>query len=235
MLIFLVVLLGQIKVHVLGDSIIPQSLFGGKFLIICAMLRQLHLTFSFLLSIFLYNLSFIPLFGSLVSLILIPLENEFKSSNDWSILRQTKSYDLIILDQLSTCIPILRWIGQHPLIFYCHFPDQLLSPSASLPYGPSTGRASNVMSLNSVIRNLYRLPINWLESITTNEADKILVNSKFTSEVFRNTFRSLNRLPRVVYPGIDVSSFGKKDEIIREEDEWLMRYVFLCLFLANRN
>jgi hypothetical protein len=44
------------------------------------------------------------------------------------------------------------------------------------------------------------------------EADKILVNSEFTSRVFSETFKSLPR-PSVVYPGIDLHQYqGPADD-----------------------
>ena len=71
------------------------------------------------------------------------------------------SFDLIICDQISVCIPILRQTGKR-IIFYCHFPDLLLT------------------TRKNFLKSLYRLPIDWLEEKTTGMADIILVNSKFT-------------------------------------------------------
>lgn len=42
------------------------------------------------------------------------------------------------------------------------------------------------------------------------QADKILVNSEYTSEVFRKTFSGLYRTPRCIYPGVDVSLYENK-------------------------
>ena len=30
------------------------------------------------------------------------------------------------VDQVSCCLPVLRWFGSAKIVFYCHFPDQLL-------------------------------------------------------------------------------------------------------------
>lgn len=72
-------------------------------------------------------------------------------------------FDLIFCDQISACIPVLK-MSKRPIIFYCHFPDMLLTQR------------------DSWLKKLYRYPIDWLEEITTGMADKVLVNSKFTGE-----------------------------------------------------
>ncbi|KAK4700074.1 hypothetical protein P7C70_g6178, partial [Phenoliferia sp. Uapishka_3] len=217
---------GILKVHVLGNSIFPSSIFG-HFTIICAILRQLHLTFSFLLASFLYFLSSIPP----SNIILHPLRKPFKSSADWSPRRQLAPFDVIVVDQLSACIPLLRWIGGNRIVFYCHFPDLLLSPSRSASEGEPIDEHdehgeggefySEPWSPGAFIRNIYRLPFDKFEEVTTGEADKILVNSEFTSRVFERTFASLARIPRVVYPGIDVDAYGEEVKI-GEDDEWLV-------------
>ncbi|GIY02885.1 hypothetical protein CEXT_164121 [Caerostris extrusa] len=96
--------------------------------------------------------------------------------------------DLFICDQVSACIPVLKLKGAK-IIFYCHFPDQLLTERKSW------------------LKKIYRLPLDWLEEKTTGMADVILVNSNFTAKVFKDTFRSLEDLSlRVVYPTINTNS-----------------------------
>lgn len=68
---------------------------------------------------------------------------------------------------------------------------------------------------------MYRRPIDALEEATTGEADKIVVNSEFTSDVFVRTFRMLGRIPRVVYPCVDVEAY-KAESAIEEADRWLL-------------
>jgi alpha-1,3/alpha-1,6-mannosyltransferase len=78
------------------------------------------------------------------------------------------------------------------VLFYCHFPDQLLSER------------------NSLAKSLYRAPFDWVEETTTGMADGILVNSNFTKTIVAETFGSLqSRLGeiQVLYPCIDVASF----------------------------
>ncbi|GAA5978772.1 hypothetical protein JCM10908_004479 [Rhodotorula pacifica] len=219
---------GTLKVHVLGGWFFPRS-FLGRFTIIFAILRQVHLVFSFLLATWLYNLSSLPLLSSFA----LPYEAPFQGSKDWSVRRQLEPFDVIVVDQLSAGIPLLRWYGLNRIVFYCHFPDQLLSPSSSSSSSLSTPhdpRAGSPFSFSSELSSLYRAPIDALEMSTTGEADKILVNSRFTQEVFEATFKELRRTPRVVYPAVDVKSLlvGNKGEAttehgkVAEQDRWLV-------------
>lgn len=41
----------------------------------------------------------------------------------------------------------------------------------------------------------------------SDSADKILVNSEFTAQQFIESFYRLRRAPRVLYPGIDTSTY----------------------------
>ncbi|KAI9821946.1 MAG: Alpha-1,3-mannosyltransferase-like protein [Pycnora praestabilis] len=95
--------------------------------------------------------------------------------------------DVFFIDQLSACIPLLRLIhGETWTVFYCHFPDKLLAHRDSL------------------LKRTYRIPFDWWESWTTGLTDSILVNSNFTSGVFKQAFPSLSeRTLRVVYPCVN--------------------------------
>ncbi|VDP41420.1 unnamed protein product [Soboliphyme baturini] len=72
------------------------------------------------------------------------------------------SCDLVFLDQVSVGIPLLRLKKGCKVIFYCHFPDQRLT------------------SRSSLLKSIYRFPIDWLEEWSTGLADQVLVNSHFT-------------------------------------------------------
>ncbi|VDI40010.1 alpha-1,3/1,6-mannosyltransferase ALG2-like [Mytilus galloprovincialis] len=91
-------------------------------------------------------------------------------------------YDVIFCDQISACIYILKLFNAK-VLFYCHFPDMLLTKRESL------------------LKKWYRAPIDWLEEKTTGMADCVLVNSKFTAGIFNETFKSLSNVnPKVLYP-----------------------------------
>ncbi len=80
------------------------------------------------------------------------------------------AFDLVFCDQISACIPVLK-LSKTRILFYCHFPDMLLTQR------------------KSVLKKLYRVPIDWLEEKTTGLADCILVNSKFTGTTTSNRLR----------------------------------------------
>jgi alpha-1,3/alpha-1,6-mannosyltransferase len=81
------------------------------------------------------------------------------------------------------------------ILFYCHYPDQLLSKPGGL------------------LKRLYRKPLDWFEQYSTGAADEILVNSGFTKKVFRATFSSLNETPvEILYPALDTSKYEKMQE-----------------------
>lgn len=99
-------------------------------------------------------------------------------------------FQLIFCDLVPHTIPLLHLLSRAPVVFYCHFPDQLQTPPRRGLYG------------------LYRQPLDWAEEITTGMADRILVNSHFTAGVFRQTFARLRDVPlEVLYPGIDPARY----------------------------
>ncbi|ORY85606.1 hypothetical protein BCR37DRAFT_341310, partial [Protomyces lactucae-debilis] len=134
---------GTLDVRVRGDTVVPANL-GGRFSILCAMLRQIHL-----------------------ALTLIMDEDEF---------------DVIFIDQLSAAIPLLQYNLKAKVVFYCHFPDKLLS------------------SRQSLLKRVYRMPFDLIEGATTGAADTILVNSKYTASIFAQSFPRIDKKPQVLYP-----------------------------------
>uniref|UniRef100_A0A183E082 Alpha-1,3/1,6-mannosyltransferase ALG2 n=1 Tax=Gongylonema pulchrum TaxID=637853 RepID=A0A183E082_9BILA len=99
-----------------------------------------------------------------------------------------------------------------PLLFYCHFPDQLLTERKSL------------------FKKLYRIFIDSLEGWTTAMADIICVNSEFTREVVRRTFPGLaaHHL-HVLYPTINVQFFDSSTTASLKELPQTARHIFLSI------
>lgn len=97
-------------------------------------------------------------------------------------------YDVIIVDQVSAILPVF-WICPSKVIFYCHYPDQLLCTSRS-----------------SLLKRIYRYPLDKSELLGLKTADIIFVNSNFTKGVVTRLFRSLDpdRI-KILYPCIDLS------------------------------
>ena len=95
-------------------------------------------------------------------------------------------YDAIIVDQVSAVMPILK-LSRAKAVFYCHFPDKLLSVDRS-----------------SYLKRLYRVPLDWLEEVGLNSADNVLVNSEFTKATVERAFRlPANNALQVLYPCVN--------------------------------
>lgn len=120
--------------------------------------------------------------------------------------------DVVFCDQVSVCIPFLK-LSKARIVFYCHFPDLLLTQRKSF------------------LKKLYRAPLDWLEELTTGMADTVLVNSNFTAETFLSTFTSLrSNRPCVLYPSLNFSSFEKAVE--KDEIQDLIPPSAKCVFLS---
>ncbi|KAF8126557.1 glycosyltransferase family 4 protein [Boletus edulis] len=109
-------------------------------------------------------------------------------------------HDVFFVDQLSTCIPLLRVLTGQRLLFYCHFPDKLLAHGA---FVEGALQKRNV----GVLKALYRYPMDYLEEVTTRQADTLVANSKFTARITRAHLSSITSTPKVVYPGINIEAY----------------------------
>lgn len=166
---------GTLKVEVLGGSLFPTN-WRGRFMILCAILRQLHLVW------------------------LLTTRGE------------AQKYDLFIIDLLPFCVPILRHLVPGRILFYCHFPDQLLTERKSL------------------LKKLYRIPFDGIEQWAMGVSDVIVVNSKFTQSIFLKTFPTMGRVPDVIYPCVDTSASEK-----RERDDEMARALANCQVVTSIN
>ncbi|KAJ3751474.1 glycosyltransferase family 4 protein [Lentinula detonsa] len=113
-------------------------------------------------------------------------------------------YDVFFVEQLSTCITLLRVIGRTRVVFYCHFPYKLLANGEFIK--DPISRAQRNMLKGGLLKRTYRYPMDWLEEITAGQADVILANSNFTGRVFKDNFQSIRRTAEVVYPATQDSS-----------------------------
>ncbi|KRX12741.1 Alpha-1,3/1,6-mannosyltransferase ALG2, partial [Trichinella nelsoni] len=124
-------------------------------------------------------------------------------------------FDVAFVDQISVVVPLLRLFSRGKIIFYCHFPDQLLSERSS------------------IVKSFYRFPIDQLEDYSTSIAHCILVNSKFTHEVCCKTFKSFERhsCVHVLYPSFNASllSVEKLSPISETVVPRNRKYYFLSL------
>ena len=119
--------------------------------------------------------------------------------------------DVFIVDQLSACVPILRWLypKRQRTLFYCHFPDQLLAKRDE----------NGVLGL---LKNLYRWPFDWFEQWSMSASDRIVVNSNFTKSVSKRVFPELERDFGVIYPCV-----GELVQTKEKEKLWNGKYKIL--------
>ncbi|UMM18910.1 hypothetical protein L5515_014763 [Caenorhabditis briggsae] len=98
--------------------------------------------------------------------------------------------DVVLSDSVSAGQFVLRYLSNAKLVFYCHYPDRLLTKR------------------NGQLKAAYRIVIDWIEECSTGLADVICVNSNFTKGVVQETFKSLqSRELTVLYPSLNTAFF----------------------------
>lgn len=85
-------------------------------------------------------------------------------------------FDVFVVDQQSVCVPFVRLLLGTPVVFYCHFPDKLLSGGWEIGSESATGHVDlsrQVKGANraGLLKRVYRWPIDRLEEYTTGELD----------------------------------------------------------------
>ncbi|KAL4868099.1 hypothetical protein BDV12DRAFT_170350 [Aspergillus spectabilis] len=159
---------GTLDVRVRGGEFFPAHV-GGRFHVLLAIARQVCLTFSLLKEL-----------GARIP------EGE-------------EGDEVFIVDQVPACVPLLKTFGpsrskgRQRILFYCHFPDQLLAR-----------RDEGGSVLLQTLKEVYRYPFDWFEGWAMSAADRVVANSRFTRGVVRDVFGG-ERLGdvRVVYPCVD--------------------------------
>ncbi|CAE6505399.1 unnamed protein product [Rhizoctonia solani] len=142
-------------------------------------------------------------------------------------------YDVFLVDQLSACVPLLRWGMQKRVVFYCHFPDKLLADgNVAAVEGVQATKGKG--GAKALVKRLYRLPVNWVEEVTTKQADVILANSQFTSRVFKHSFPSIKTDLVVVYPGINISAYESLPSSSDTEEIKMVKSDKVTLLSLNR-
>ena len=190
---------GTLDVRVRGNALFPAHVCGRLY-VFMAVLRQLHLTWSVMKEMAIRD----------------DRDGETaKKEGDQEEAEEKGEDDIFIVDQVPACLPVLKTlgpsavaaaaaatgkktdgIGKQRILFYCHFPDQLLS------------RRDQGGPVLRLLKGLYRYPFDWFEGWAVSAADKVVANSKFTKGVVRKVFGSEERLGdvSVVYPCVDTSS-----------------------------
>ncbi|RXK39048.1 hypothetical protein M231_03672 [Tremella mesenterica] len=210
---------GTLKVHVLGSSL-PRLLHPRLPLtIVFSILRSLLLTILLIISLILPG-----------------------PASAFNPLSPLKKFDVFIVDQQSVCVPLLRIGTGTRVVFYCHFPDKLLSGGWEIESISDQKDQVRLKRNTSWKKKLYRWPIDKLEEWTTGQADIILSNSQFTSKIYCKAFPSLsNRPPRVIYPCIDLEAYRANSEMAEKDEGVKMimssqpTFISLNRFEAKKN
>jgi len=106
-----------------------------------------------------------------------------------ALVLRDRRWDAVFCDVVAHVVPLVRRLARAPVVYYCHFPDVRLTP-------PRRG-----------LYALYRRPLDRLEERGLAAADRVLVNSRFTASIVRETFpRLAGRRLDVVYPGVDLAA-----------------------------
>ena len=111
--------------------------------------------------------------------------------------------DVFIVDQVSAVLPFLKVLSPAaPILFYCHFPDQLCDPSRT------------TQQKRGLLHRLYRTTFDLVESWTMNVADSIVSNSEFSRNTTVATFPRLSKriqIPRdIFYPPISIATITRE-------------------------
>lgn len=99
------------------------------------------------------------------------------------------SIDVVVCDVVAHVVPFVKRLTGRPVLFYCHFPDLLLTPAGAR---------------SSLLYRLYRRPIDAMERAGLRAADAIVVNSRFTASVLRDCVPGLAGRVYVIHPGVRV-------------------------------
>ncbi|EAS28537.3 alpha-1,2-mannosyltransferase [Coccidioides immitis RS] len=184
---------GTLDVRVGGNTVFPAHV-GGRLHVLMAVLRQLHLVMGLVLERRRKR----------------EVGGAGRTNGDQMIAEEDDAEDdVFIVDQVPACVPLLRLFGSEVLrgsrrrgrdriLFYCHFPDQLLA------------RRDEGGRVIRLVKGLYRWPFDWFEGWAMSAADKVVANSRFTSRVVREVFGERLRDVKVLYPCVDTSQKALK-------------------------
>jgi alpha-1,3/alpha-1,6-mannosyltransferase len=120
-----------------------------------------------------------------------------------ALARAGEPYDAVLADIVPFALPLLRGLcsasllsRRTRLVYYCHYPDQLLAPPRRGPYAA------------------YRAPIDRLEIPSMRAADLVLVNSRFTARALAQLGGTADD---VLYPGVDVATHARVPDLRGDE------------------
>jgi glycosyltransferase involved in cell wall biosynthesis len=162
-------------------------------------------------------------------------------------VQESPNANVFVLDVLPTGVPYLIGRNVKGVLFYCHFPDKLLTRDAVNGESLEDGSTLNGMQR---LKQMYRWAMDSVEEWTMNYSDLIVVNSRFTMGEVRTVFPSLfcnedgaedKERVQVLYPAIESSlsksnngTFGEKTQK-KDEPKEIGPIVSLNRFERKKN
>ncbi|KAL1959123.1 hypothetical protein VTO42DRAFT_2910 [Malbranchea cinnamomea] len=180
---------GTLDVRVRGNQLVPAHL-GGRFVVLLATLRQ------------------IVLVGWVIAEGYKRWKSKARGERKEEKEEEGEEEEVFIVDQVPACVPILRLLGstagavpwlrflrRSRILFYCHFPDQLLA------------RRDEGAWVRRLLKRCYRVPFDAFEGWAISKADKVVANSRFTRAVVGEVFgkRRLGDV-KIIYPCVDTEA-----------------------------
>ncbi|CAB3400855.1 unnamed protein product [Caenorhabditis bovis] len=106
----------------------------------------------------------------------------------WHMIFSNLNPDVAIVDHSASCVPMIKWrFPKCKVLFYCHFPQQLVTPSRLFLY------------------RWYAKLIGIVEEELFGHIDQIMVNSNFTASQFCKVMPNIQKNKiRVLYPPCDI-------------------------------
>ncbi|CAD6185542.1 unnamed protein product [Caenorhabditis auriculariae] len=106
----------------------------------------------------------------------------------WHLIFSNLQPDMVVVDHSASCVPMIKWrFPSCKILFYCHFPQQLVTPSRFFLY------------------RWYANMIGLIEEELFARIDTIMVNSNFTAKTFSKVMPAIEKSKiRVVYPPCDI-------------------------------
>ncbi|PIC18421.1 hypothetical protein B9Z55_024322 [Caenorhabditis nigoni] len=133
----------------------------------------------------------------------------------WHMVFSNLNPDVAIIDHSASCVPMIKWrFPQCKILFYCHFPQQLVTPSRFFLY------------------RWYAKLIGIVEEELFGQIDQIFVNSNFTATQFCKVMPNIEKSKvRVVYPPCDIDFIVTASEkpVSRAERAKNNAYTFLSM------
>ncbi|KAI5284350.1 Alpha-1,3-mannosyltransferase-like protein [Ascosphaera aggregata] len=126
-------------------------------------------------------------------------------------------------DTISSQIPKRRGRGKLRILFYAHYPDQLLARTEDEP------------TYIRFLKTLYRYPFNFFEGWAMSAADKVVGNSQFSRSVTMRVFGNKLGDVGIVYPCVDTEEKTERttqkgrDDILIDKEFWRGKQVLLSI------